>query len=68
MCYVMESFKKSLIDICITYVNLLFSMIVMKQCFNIEGFSYIFFTQVFLIGAFIYVINVLLSKKTFIKY
>ncbi|BDR85591.1 transglutaminase domain-containing protein [Clostridium tetani] len=67
MCYVMESFKKSLIDICITYVNLLFSMIVMKQCFNIEGFSYIFFTQVFLIGAFIYVINVLLSKKNFYK-
>ncbi|WP_171816552.1 transglutaminase domain-containing protein [Clostridium tetani] len=63
----MESFKKSLIDICITYVNLLFSMIVMKQCFNIEGFSYIFFTQVFLIGAFIYVINVLLSKKNFYK-
>lgn len=67
MCYVMENFKKSLIDICITYVNLLFSMIVMKQCFNIEGFSYIFFTQVFLIGAFIYVINVLLSKKNFYK-
>ncbi|WP_317720018.1 transglutaminase domain-containing protein [Clostridium tetani] len=63
----MENFKKSLIDICITYVNLLFSMIVMKQCFNIEGFSYIFFTQVFLIGAFIYVINVLLSKKNFYK-
>ncbi|RXM73197.1 hypothetical protein DP143_06230 [Clostridium tetani] len=67
MCYVMENFKKALIDICITYVNLLFSMIVMKQCFNIEGFSYIFFTQVFLIGAFIYVINVLLSKKNFYK-
>ncbi|WP_164971600.1 transglutaminase domain-containing protein [Clostridium tetani] len=63
----MENFKKALIDICITYVNLLFSMIVMKQCFNIEGFSYIFFTQVFLIGAFIYVINVLLSKKNFYK-
>ncbi|CDI48421.1 hypothetical protein BN906_00385 [Clostridium tetani 12124569] len=67
MCYVMENFKKALIDIGITYVNLLFSMIVIKKCFNIGGFSYIFFTGIFLIGAFIYVTNILLSKKTFYK-
>ncbi|QBD86455.1 hypothetical protein EW636_01805 [Clostridium tetani] len=42
-------------------------MIVIKKCFNIEGFSYIFFTGIFLIGAFIYVINILLSKKNFYK-
>ncbi|WP_164968218.1 transglutaminase-like domain-containing protein [Clostridium tetani] len=63
----MENFKKALIDIGITYVNLLFSMIVIKKCFNIGGFSYIFFTGIFLIGAFIYVTNILLSKKTFYK-
>ncbi|MCG4579049.1 transglutaminase domain-containing protein [Clostridium cochlearium] len=61
----MEDYKKALINIGIIYVNLLFSIILMRKCLKIEGFSYIFFTKAFLIGAFIYLIYTVLSTKNF---
>ena len=67
MYYFMKDLKKALMSIAITYFNLLFSIMLMKKCFKIQGFSYSFFTGVFLIGVFIYIIDILLLKKTLNK-
>lgn len=63
----MKNLKEALISIAITYLNLLFCIMLMKKCFKIQGFSYSFFTGVFLIGAFIYIIDILLLRKTFYR-
>ncbi|MBU5486053.1 hypothetical protein KQI86_17160 [Clostridium sp. MSJ-11] len=49
----MSNFKK-LINLFITYINLLFIIRVTEKCFKINNFSYVYFTGCFLIGAFIY--------------
>ncbi|WP_315120988.1 transglutaminase-like domain-containing protein [uncultured Clostridium sp.] len=49
----MSDFKK-LINLFITYINLLFIIRVTEKCFKINNFSYVYFTACFFTGAFIY--------------
>ncbi|PRR79454.1 Protein-glutamine gamma-glutamyltransferase [Clostridium liquoris] len=64
----METFKKNIIYVSLTYVNIFFIMRVMEKCFKINNFSYVFFNFLFILAAMIYYLYRFLLKRPLHKF
>lgn len=62
----MNWLKENKIEIIIIYVNMMFTMKMMKLCYKIQGFSYVLVTLLFLLGVGIYCFfHVYLQKRKY---